>query len=46
MSWYEWMIAGALVYVALAPIAVAFVRGARLLSARTEHGEHEEGLLL
>lgn len=48
MEWYEWIIAGIIVWVAVTPIALAFVRGAAMLNKRIErqHDEHEEGLPL
>lgn len=46
MTWWKWIIIIVLAWVALAPIALAFMRGAAILNKRLDHDEHEDGLPL
>ena len=48
MSWWKWVIIVVLAYAALAAIALAFMRGAKILKDRAgpDPDEHEGGLPL
>ena len=48
MPWTTWGLIAVIVYIALLPIALAFMRGAAILNKRAERqpDEHEEGLTL
>ena len=49
MHWTTWCLIALIVYAALLPIALAFLRGAAILNNRIrgrDHDEHEQGLTL
>jgi len=48
MDWWTWLLIAATLWVALAPVGLALMRGANILNARAKRmaDEHEEGLPL
>ena len=48
MHWTTWCLIALIVYIALMPIALAFMRGAAILNKKAERqpDEHEQGLTL
>ena len=48
MPWTTWCLIALIAYIALLPIALAFMRGAAILNKRVDRqpDEHEQGLTL